>query len=64
MEYADLSPTAKRRFRMWGICPICEQFVSESDNIQYIKYRSGKSVNYTFFHTSCLKKAREDVRRV
>lgn len=64
MIYEELSATAKRRLKTSCICPLCQDIIMPSDSIQLVKYRSGRGVNYTFFHTACLEKSRQQVKRV
>lgn len=61
MMYKELSDTVKRRMRYVGVCPLCNQPVTELDDISYLTYVTGRHKYYTFFHTSCLMKARNSV---
>lgn len=63
MTYNELSQTAKRNMR-YCRCSICSEPILETDSIQYIKYRMGRRMIYSFFHTSCLMKARSTVDRI
>lgn len=64
MLYEELTDTAKRRLKASCICPLCQEVIMPSDSIQLVKYKSGRGVNYTFFHTACLDKSRKQIRRV
>lgn len=61
MTYRELSDTVKRRLRHEGVCSICLQPITEHEDVHYIKYVEGRRTNYTFFHTSCLMKARKAI---
>lgn len=64
MHYDELTDTAKRRLKADCICPLCQDIIMPSDSIQVVKYKVGRIVNYTFFHTACLEKSRKQIRRV
>lgn len=64
MYYEELTATAKRRLKASCICPLCKEIIMPSESLQLVKYKSGRGINYTFFHTTCLEKARQQVRRV
>lgn len=64
MHYEELSATAKRRLKASCQCPLCQDIIMPSDSIQVVKYKIGRNINYTFFHTNCLEKSRQQVRRV
>ena len=64
MHYDELTETAKRRLRSSCICPLCQEIIMPSDSIQLVKYKAGRNINYTFFHTACLEKSRQQIRRV
>lgn len=60
MVYSELSENTKKRIRKC-VCAICLQPFTEVDSIQYLKYRQGKFMNYSFFHSDCLAKARKEI---
>lgn len=64
MQYEELTATAKRRLKAACICPLCQDIIMPSDSIQVVKYKVGRNINYTFFHTTCLEKSRQLIRRV
>lgn len=59
-----MTKMAQRRLLRVKKCSICKNIIEDYDDIQVIKYRQGKFVEYNFFHTSCLKKARIEIERV
>lgn len=62
MEVADMTKTAKERLKKIGRCSLCGEPIQSFEDVQIIKYRSGKYIEYHFFHTSCLKKSRESIQ--
>lgn len=61
MQYADLTKTSKSRLNFKVTkCPICEELFTEVDDIQVVKYRCGKYMEYHFIHTNCLRKGAKD----
>lgn len=64
MEVSDMTRTAKERLKKIGRCSICGGAIEDYDDVQIIKYRSGRCFEYHFFHTSCLRKSRESQVRV
>lgn len=64
MEVKDLSQTEKYRLSKIRVCSICNCPIEDYHDLQVIKYRSGRRVEYNFFHTECLKNARQEIRRV
>lgn len=63
MTYNELSQSAKRNLK-YCKCSICSEPILETDSIQYLKYRVGRRMIYSFFHTNCLSKARTNVERI
>lgn len=63
MNYSELSDIAKRRLKQNNICPICQKEITMYNNIHYIKYKVGRSMEYNFFHTDCLIGARSMVNK-
>lgn len=63
MTYKELTDTVKRRIRHEGVCPICQQPITEHQDIHYLYYLDGRRKHYTFFHTSCLIEARKAVNK-
>ena len=64
MQGTDLRIRAKNKLAEFGVCPICNEFVYESDDLTCITYRKNHVKEHTFFHTKCIAEARKAVRRV
>lgn len=64
MKGEDLRIRAKAKLVLQGTCPICGEFVYESDDLVCISYRQNHIKQHTFFHAACMKEAREQIRRV
>ena len=55
MIYNELSDTVKRRLMHVNRCPMCNNEILPTQNIQYVKFQNpGRGKSYVFFHTSCL----------
>ena len=64
MEVKDMSKVERNRLSKIKYCSICGELIADWHDVQIIKYRSGKFMNYNFFHTECLEQARKEIGRV
>lgn len=64
MEVKDMSKAERNRLSKIKYCSICGGLIADWHDVQIIKYRSGKFMNYNFFHTECLEQARKEIGRV
>ena len=54
MLVATMSDIEKRRLKQKSICPICAKKIEYFDDVQILKIRNGRCIDYHFFHTKCL----------
>lgn len=64
MEIKDMSKASKERLQKCPLCPLCGQRIESYDDVQTIKYRTGRYIEYHFFHTKCLQESRKNVGRI
>lgn len=57
MNYRELTPGQKERFRRHSTCPLCNQEISYEDACAYADFKYRKRKATMFFHAACLAEA-------
>lgn len=58
MKVEELTKTTKARLVKNNKCIICGSSIEPYHDVQVIKYRHGRFMEYHFLHTECIKKNR------
>lgn len=57
MNYHELTPRQRERFRSNPICPICGKEIAYEDSCAYSEFKFRKRKAMIFFHVTCLSDA-------
>lgn len=57
MNYHELTPGQKERFRRHSTCPLCGKEILYEDACAYADFKYNKRKAMVFFHAACLSSA-------
>ena len=62
MNYYELTPRQRERFRSHSICPICGKEIAYEDSCAFAEFKYNKRKALVFFHAACLSEALKGVK--
>lgn len=54
MTKSNSSENIKKMLKYKPTCPICNQIIEDFDDFQIVRYKVGRRIWSSFFHTRCL----------